>query len=485
MIGFDTFKDEWLTSPPKRVADPTLVSDGLPSSQWYQCVSLIKQYLRECYGIETGYWGNAINYWTSTSSILLEKFDRLAITDVRKGSIVILRGLPGNAAGHIMIGTGSEDASMFEGMEQNGSTGGGTGTGGDAIRTRSVAKDRIAGVLQPKVLSVPVISHPYTIVAITQKQVILNKDAHKWNLSYDNFAAINGNPIDSVTKGDIKTVIGICHHNIGYDYYLEDLNVASGYNVLDCDDYIAPPVQPVLPAAPMIIPTSLDPYLVVRDIPGYLTSTQAAIRATPSNTTVPRSTYMIYDRKNSMINVTLTPGKSGWWINPADNVLQPIQVDSGFIGPRESTVPIPVVSIPLTWKQTKIYDKPEHYVGVSHEPYMVKDLEGKASNKPVALKAGQNIQIAGEFTKDGIVYGRPLAAMYNKQGQYIAKWYGVPLKHSDSTPVAPPIIELHSDVYKTELPFTEKRSLNIVHIGDYIQLAFEHIREFFSEVRGK
>lgn len=143
MSDFTSFKNKWAG---KRV--------DYDHVYFYQCVDLILQYIYEVYGIGNGVWGNAIDYARNTGPALLTKFDKFTnTTDVKEGDIVVLNGLSGNPYGHIMIGTGDQNAKQFEGLEQNGATGNGSGTGGDAIRTRYVDKSRIAAVLRPKTVS--------------------------------------------------------------------------------------------------------------------------------------------------------------------------------------------------------------------------------------------------------------------------------------------------------------------------------------------
>lgn len=142
--NFDSFKSNWLG----RIDDFDKVNK-------YQCVDLIKRYVYTYWGIPNGAFGNAIDYWYRTASPLLNHFDKVATTDVKKGDIVVLETnrtpiVKGKQPGHIMIATGVQGATTFEGMEQNGSTGSGLGQGNDKIRLRSVAKSRIAGVLRPK-----------------------------------------------------------------------------------------------------------------------------------------------------------------------------------------------------------------------------------------------------------------------------------------------------------------------------------------------
>jgi hypothetical protein len=115
----------------------------------YQCVDLILIYAKEEFGLATGVWGNAIDYWRKPTAVLLTKFDLIATTECQQGDIVVLNGLAGNPYGHIGI-CDSQNASVVNILEQNGQTGNGSGAGGDAIRVRGVPKSRIAGILRPK-----------------------------------------------------------------------------------------------------------------------------------------------------------------------------------------------------------------------------------------------------------------------------------------------------------------------------------------------
>ncbi len=141
-MSYQTFKNSWSG---RRVDYDHVYA--------YQCVDLILQYIKDEFGTPSGVWGNAIDYWTHTSSPLLAKFDKIATQDCKQGDIVVLNGLPGNPYGHIGI-CDSQDANNVVILEQNGA-GGGTGTGSNAIRTRAVAKSRIAGVLRPKAAQAP------------------------------------------------------------------------------------------------------------------------------------------------------------------------------------------------------------------------------------------------------------------------------------------------------------------------------------------
>lgn len=120
----------------------------------FQCVDLILQYVYECYGLGSGVWGNAIDYWNRPSAPLLTKFDLVSSRDCQQGDIVVLYGLAGNPYGHIGI-CDSQTGDTVSILEQNG-YGGGTGTGKNAIGVwRTIPKSRIAGLLRPKYVPVP------------------------------------------------------------------------------------------------------------------------------------------------------------------------------------------------------------------------------------------------------------------------------------------------------------------------------------------
>ena len=116
----------------------------------YQCVDLILQYLKECYGLSRGVSGNAIDYWFKPSGALLGQFNRVDKANVPlQGFIAVLNGVAGSPYGHIGL-VYAADAGKITILEQNGSTGNGSGSGGDAIRLRAVPKSRVAGYLRQK-----------------------------------------------------------------------------------------------------------------------------------------------------------------------------------------------------------------------------------------------------------------------------------------------------------------------------------------------
>lgn len=141
----------------------------------YQCVDLILIYIKEEFGLASGVWGNAIDYWTRPTGALLTKFDLVSGSDARQGDIVVLYGLAGNPYGHIGI-CESATGSTVKLLEQNGA-GGATGTGRDAIGIyRDIPKSRIAGLLRPKATYTPPAPAP------ARSTVFLPGNVQSWRL---------------------------------------------------------------------------------------------------------------------------------------------------------------------------------------------------------------------------------------------------------------------------------------------------------------
>lgn len=120
----------------------------------YQCVDLILEYAKECFGISHGVSGNAIDYWTHTSPALLMAFTRVASKDAKQGDIVVFYGHPGNPDGHIGICDHADSTNVYV-LEQNAS-GDASGLGISNIGVhRPIPKIRIAGLLRPKTAAQP------------------------------------------------------------------------------------------------------------------------------------------------------------------------------------------------------------------------------------------------------------------------------------------------------------------------------------------
>jgi len=134
----------------------------------YQCVDLILQYAKQCFGLPTGVSGNAIDYWYRTSAALLTQFDKVG-GPAQPGDIVVLFGQNGNPYGHIGIADRQDGNGVWL-LEQN-ALGNGDGVGRNAIGIyRAIPTSRVAGILRPK-SSQPVPSGSGTAKAIRQAYV--------------------------------------------------------------------------------------------------------------------------------------------------------------------------------------------------------------------------------------------------------------------------------------------------------------------------
>lgn len=76
-----------------------------------------------------------------------------------------------------------------------------------------------------------------------------------------------------------------------------------------------------LPAGALRIPTKMRKYYICKTILGFSAYSRAASH-TAAVGTVRQGNWYIFKQTNGMINVTKTPGQSGYWINPADNTAE-------------------------------------------------------------------------------------------------------------------------------------------------------------------
>lgn len=489
-MSFDEFKTEWLG---KRIDYDHVYQ--------YQCVDLILEYIKECYGISNGVWGNAIDYWVHPSSALLNKFHRIGGNDALQGDIVIFNGNAGNPYGHIGIATGNIDSVNVEILEQNGATGGGTGTGGDAIRTRAVSRNRVAGLLRPieQAVSTPV-SQPaiasnvaYTPLAesvtVTAPTLEVRSEPHT--------TAARGQantPDGSLHQGNVAGVTGWTHGDSvnNNTVWLRSVHGhwfwsgGTNFNLAQVlpPPVVAPPLPPVPPpavstppAAPVPIPTDTSPYQVVKLIDGYSTGNRAANRI---NQTVPvgADTYYIFNRYYSKdtppkllaLNVTKKPGQPGAWINVEDNVLDPVPPPPQPSGwPTFSTPPPAIETVAAeealaspddgsqwkatytTFKNAQGQDVTEKYVFM--QSWQTKDIEGK-SNRTVNFNVYDELDMSGYFHRvnaNGIdvKYYRPAAAAK------VFRFFGVPQTDERGQPVVLP----ENVVYNSNTSVAERRAV--------------------------
>lgn len=464
-MDYDTFAAQWLG----RRIDYDHVYN-------YQCVDLILEGLHDIYGIASGVSGNAIDYWNNPSAPLLARFDKVASTDVQKGDIVILNGLPGNPDGHIGWGTGNVNGTDIEILEQNGQSGDGDGgnpqltgnpplTDGNQIRTRYIPKVRIAGLLRAKP-AVP--AKPFDVTVITPKTIQLIHDAELWDLNQPDFNSMNAHPAGTYPANYQETVQAAAHHADGYTYYLVTPDSTTGFNTLDCEDYVPPPIpQPApipapvpaaLPAAPQSFPAAAVPFQVTKAILGYASVT-AALNHSGSTVNIAAGAYYQFRKDpTGMVNVTRTVGTPGSWINPDDM--------------GEAPVAPPEPATPPNWRSTLDTSKAGQYICIVSTGINVFDLEGKRPTKK--LQYLDVFESTGEFTfTDGRKYERPINSAGN------AFWYGVPPN------AVKPYKEWYAETYDTTTNTATRKTTQTLTPRDYLVLATAEVEKIIAPARAK
>lgn len=293
----------------------------------------------------------------------------------------------------------------------------------------------------------PVVVRPYKIVDIAPKQVRFKINANRWGMNYDNITAISANPEGVAVAGQIITVRAVAHHNIGYQYYLEDRNVPSGYNTNDVEDVVAPPPPPPpapKPPAPPLKGIPVEEYELVVPVPFYEDDVENgnigyldALHGQNKKGMLSKGVYKVWGkREHNMINLTTDNMKPGKWINPADNVIKPKPEIIKPV-PEEPKAPldIPVtapepVTNPTGWKVTRSLrpdGKPVMFRALNNQPVKIHDYEHKQDAITMnPFNEHQPVPIVSKFWKtnsfgDLIEYGRTQRVA--KNGWY----YGVPM----------------------------------------------------------
>ena len=208
---------------------------------------------------------------------------------------------------------------------------------------------------------------PFTLDLITPKIIKLRVDANLWNISYLNNGDIETNPISSYAADFQQQVTAIATHVNGFSYYLTSPTSTSGFRVTDCEDVIEEPtpepepelVQPPEPQSTTIVqnipvPTSKDPYKLVTSVKTY-NYPKDALEDKNAQTAYPAGKYYKRWSKFGMDYITKHPKQSGFWINPADNVLEPLK--------------FPEPSIPIVEPEPKVVFRSQQDRFGSYAPY--------------------------------------------------------------------------------------------------------------------
>lgn len=264
--------------------------------------------------------------------------------------------------------------------------------------------------------------HPYIIEQITPKQVLVKKGIYQWGMTYDNFTAIEANPVRQLEKDEEITVVAICHHNIGYNYYLPDANNPTGYNVLDCND-VPPPPPPPPPAAPVTAPAA-QKYTVKATIMYFGSNEDAQFKKNGIGTISPGS-YYIFDIGDSVVYLGKDNMHAAYWINTKDNVVTapkpaPKPVQTPALLPSEVKVG---TANDTAWKASykQFYGdgRSDKYQAIHQISFL--DYDGKRGKD--VIPKDQILPIPGTFEKDGVTFYRPRSG----KDEYFSWWYGIPM----------------------------------------------------------
>lgn len=286
----------------------------------------------------------------------------------------------------------------------------------------------------------------FSVEDVGAKTLQFKKNTHLWDLNQRSWPGIVNNPANSVNGGDTFTTSRIAHQILGGSYYMPDGDESHGYNIVDCQDYVAPtPPAPVTPTAPPSAPVRPggnpdNKYTVIKPIPGYGNATNAGNHVNQTNE-VAAGEYFVYNtypNRDDLVNVTSKLGQPGSWINKADNVpdapAPPEPVAEVAPPPVEPTPPEAHIetpptdsTTPLPWRDTfNAFPKPVHYIAT--RDITVEDLSGQQQDMPLkrynpGVSDTQGVVSAfGTVTKEGVEYYR----LKTNNDPDFNFWYAVP-----------------------------------------------------------
>jgi len=187
-MNYTQFRTKWL--------DKVVDTDGFPDWGRYQCVDLVKQYLKEVHGIPHASFGDAIKYWTNTHTAILAKFDKInRLHSPKQGDIVVF------SFNHIGI-VDSASAFTIVALTQNGGSGNGLGVGTDKIGLQRVSRFRVSGYLRRKAPK-PILGY-YTVKAGDN----LTKIAKAYKTTVAKLVSLNKTKYPSLVKNQNAIQIG-------------------------------------------------------------------------------------------------------------------------------------------------------------------------------------------------------------------------------------------------------------------------------------
>jgi hypothetical protein len=272
---------------------------------------------------------------------------------------------------------------------------------------------------------------------------------------------------------------------------------------------VEPVAPPALPYAPVVAP-STAPYVLVKDVLGYGTATNAGNHVNPV-ADLPEGDYYVfntYPNRPDLINVTKTAGRpgdtttnQGGWINTADNVIVPEVVvpppvlppaNYGGVTRTDTSTPIVVETPPLptpppletapaptivtppvtntnAWKTTnsplQLDRQVQWFESRNNQIIQIHDLDQKGSAVP--LKPYTAVPLVSVFEKDGIRYGR------TQKVANAGLWYGVPMN----------ILVPENDIFGTAKTIAERAFTHSLKLSDGPAIMLGKLERFIDGIK--
>lgn len=298
---------------------------------------------------------------------------------------------------------------------------------------------------QPEIVAPPPSTETpaFSVEGISEKTMQFKKNTHLWDLNQRSWPGMVNNPANDVNNGDTFQTSRVAHHILTGSYYMPEGDDSHGYNVVDCQDYVAPaPPAPVIPSAPPSAPVQPggnpdNKYTLIKAIPGYSNATNAGNHVNQVNEVVAGEyfVYNTYPNRDDLVNVTSKLGSPGSWINKADNVPDaPTPPPEPAPAPPEPTPPEAHIetpptdsTAPVSWQETyQPFPNVVHYV--STRAQVVYDLALQQPDMPLPKynnTDGREVGVVsayGTVTKDGVDYYR----LKTNNDPDFAFWYCIP-----------------------------------------------------------
>lgn len=283
----------------------------------------------------------------------------------------------------------------------------------------------------------------YSVESIQPKQIQLKANpTHLWDLNRRDWADMSNHPADTLNAGTVVTVSALAHHVLGGSYYMPTAGVAQGYNIVDCEDYVAPAPTPVTvtPAPPVVKVTNITytklsaalslvankstvdkwnlgfaTYPEAKFVEQLAKGTSFVAFGKAQRTDLDHPVYFMNEADFGQADTTGSPANN-FGINTVD--LSPAPVATIIPAKSPDGLDVKVFpTLPTNWQETFRVEKTGNYI--ANTSTVVHDLSNP-TQPALQLVKGQTVHVGGTFTKDGVEYYRTQKSVENDI------WYGIP-----------------------------------------------------------